>query len=621
MLEEIEIYINNGYEPYYHINDEEDHSTYDEVRHFVLTEEFIKESFSTITFYTSVELIKGDVKILYVADLEESYEIQIEDIFNVIARIDEAPEDIQPKIFEGLRLYLKATIGDKAVVVAPKLDQNIYLDDPYFDTTEHIASMAYYGCKNLEVDKYFMSDFLDFKVGIGELYDNRGVPLEKKSLSEHGLVLLLLALSDEFMNVPMSQDCADYYGRKLTELAEKGNYDAIFQLGYDYYEGTHGFEHNYVKSEEALYKAYTMREDPLVANTLGYIYYYGRASDGIPEKEKAFQYFAIAHFAGGFYEATYKLADCYLNGYGTPKSERAAFRLVDSIIEENYHHYMNGNVQCKYADVCLRMARYYEKGIGTEPNPNYAHAFYHFARTAIKERLLDVSEYPGDRHVAISIFESLMAFEKQEGKQPIERIIDCNGYVISDKPRDFSGDHFRFEFSRDIQTSFLQLQISSTAGDRYMDATFPGIEFVERADVMTFILKVEADDELIEKLNNNKIGFLHLDEFCLSVIYEDENVPSDTLNLEENGLIYVPIYMERLERCYTVVGVTFHKDDDHIYYYLYKGKDSPAINDTLTVDSKGKEVEVFVKETYLLYEDELPLPLSLMGIARDHYFA
>lgn len=70
-------------------------------------------------------------------------------------------------------------------------------------------------------------------------------------------------------------------------------------------------------------------------------------------------------FAGGYFEATYKLADCFLRGYGTIKSPIAAFKIVDSIIDENRRNYLESD-DSKYADVALRKGSYYLNGTGCD---------------------------------------------------------------------------------------------------------------------------------------------------------------------------------------------------------------------------------------------------------------
>ena len=90
--------------------------------------------------------------------------------------------------------------------------------------------------------------------------------------------------------------------------------------GYCYYCGTSVYPNDWIKARDAFIEYYQLSGDPYAANTLGYIYYYGRCNGGVPEYDLAFRYFSIGH-AYGCYESTYKLADMFVHGYSVVKNE------------------------------------------------------------------------------------------------------------------------------------------------------------------------------------------------------------------------------------------------------------------------------------------------------------
>jgi TPR repeat protein len=68
-------------------------------------------------------------------------------------------------------------------------------------------------------------------------------------------------------------------------------------------------------------RLFELTDNPQYANTLGYIYYYGRCNNGVPEYDQAFYYFSYAA-ANGLYEGMYKLADLFWHGYGCKKAPK-----------------------------------------------------------------------------------------------------------------------------------------------------------------------------------------------------------------------------------------------------------------------------------------------------------
>lgn len=124
----------------------------------------------------------------------------------------------------------------------------------------------------------------------------------------------------------------------VNSLAESDDPNALEAFGYACYGGDNPvFECDWVKARDCFLKLCSLdTADDLdkcyFANTLGYIFYYGRCNDGVPENEKALKYFTVGA-NGGIYESMYKLADMYINGYGTDKNKRAAEYLISSVYQ------------------------------------------------------------------------------------------------------------------------------------------------------------------------------------------------------------------------------------------------------------------------------------------------
>lgn len=195
--------------------------------------------------------------------------------------------------------------------------------------------------------------------------------------------------------------------RKCTdELLEQGSLTAMRIKGYAMYGGNEAYPCDWKQSAQLLEKVMIEDHDPGCANTLGYICYYGRNTDGIPDYDKAFKCFSLgASF--GIHESMYKLGDMFYHGYGVWKNEYAALHLYIQVYEQTTEAFCKGNYGVKFADAALRMGMIYENGTcANEAVPLYAYTFYLQALYAIRLRLKNYDDY-GDRTVERNIMKSV----------------------------------------------------------------------------------------------------------------------------------------------------------------------------------------------------------------------
>ena len=182
----------------------------------------------------------------------------------------------------------------------------------------------------------------------------------------------------------------------LDLLCERKDPEAIETRGYCYYNGTAIYPQDWFKARDSFLELYQLTGSPFAANTLGYIYYYGRCSKGKPDYPQAFYYFSIGH-AGGLYESTYKLGDMFFHGLSVAKNTDIAYSLYKTVYDENMDRFVSGDTRCKFADTALRMARCY---MGTDPRVAYGYCLQ--ARLAIRFRLRDDPQY-GDEKIRQNI--------------------------------------------------------------------------------------------------------------------------------------------------------------------------------------------------------------------------
>lgn len=93
----------------------------------------------------------------------------------------------------------------------------------------------------------------------------------------------------------------------MNDLVAKDNPYGLWVKCYSHYGGNEYVGENYKISEECLLKLIDIDYNDNYSDTLGYIYYYGRVNNGIPEYEKAYKYYSLSALSGNV-EARYKIA-------------------------------------------------------------------------------------------------------------------------------------------------------------------------------------------------------------------------------------------------------------------------------------------------------------------------
>ncbi len=180
----------------------------------------------------------------------------------------------------------------------------------------------------------------------------------------------------KMMHPLIAQFCLEVY---FDEYAE-GNAEAACDLGSLYYTGRAG-EQSYAKAVE--YYTYAADHGSRQAQeNLGYCYYYGREVE--KDYKKAYHYF-VKGALDGHLISLYKIGDMYRNGYYVDKDEKEAFTIY------NHCHEMltNESIPLCGADICMRLAMCYYKGIGTEKDYLLALPLYQMAETLFYDRLRD----------------------------------------------------------------------------------------------------------------------------------------------------------------------------------------------------------------------------------------
>lgn len=218
---------------------------------------------------------------------------------------------------------------------------------------------------------------------------------------------ILDAFADSTDQVPNSR--RELFRRIVDEACEADDSLAMRIKGYGCYGGDKIYECDWFESRRLITRLFEKSGDPTYANTLGYIYYYGRCNGGVPEYEKAFQYFSVG-WAYHLIESTYKIADMFKSGKGCIKSPQTYEHIISELYDDCRNQFCHGS-EAKFADVALRMASIHMD------NEEYREALacYLEADYDIKKRMKE-HDFFGDKKVADSIKEGLLAAHQKLGE-------------------------------------------------------------------------------------------------------------------------------------------------------------------------------------------------------------
>lgn len=270
---------------------------------------------------------------------------------------------------------------------------------------------AVWHCFQIIKFKFFLNDEMNANqiivaiIQAGETYKlNKGKEEEEFALTDEQIRGAIQIYTAQEKNDMLDEEEKEKYRKILDEGVERELVEAMEAKGYYLYGGNSLYDCNWEESRDLFEKLYEITGDGQYANTLGYIYFYGRCNGGMPEYDQAFKYFTCGHLAG-YFESTYKLSDMYLNGKGIPQNKKVALDLVARIYNENLARFENGEFGCKFADVALRLGSFFENGHVVDRDLLTAYNYYLKARFAIEKRL-EFDMY-GDKKVFGNIEKSL----------------------------------------------------------------------------------------------------------------------------------------------------------------------------------------------------------------------
>ncbi|MGN0194429.1 MAG: hypothetical protein ACI39G_04915 [Pseudoramibacter sp.] len=273
-------------------------------------------------------------------------------------------------------------------------------------------------------DETRLSELLNYDAVLSDLdryFSNKGKPIEAWSFSKNEMKDYIGFFDDDHF-VKEADEKMLALARKFTDqLCEEDSCLALRVKGYACYGGNRLYPCDWHTSRDCMIRLFEKTDDPQYADTLGYIYYYGRCNGGVPEYEKAFHYFGIAA-ANGLYEGLYKLADMYRHGYACKKSPRTACTLYKMVYEDSMKNFLKGH-HANFADAALRMGNVYAKGIDADVDPTSAYYYYVQAEYAAKIRAQE-NDFFGNTTVLINVQKALEETREKLPKNYLKAYID-----------------------------------------------------------------------------------------------------------------------------------------------------------------------------------------------------
>jgi len=173
-----------------------------------------------------------------------------------------------------------------------------FSDDPYEDIQDKVTNQDVLNYVWLMFDR-FTWDFDSIDDSSKFLIDLKNdLSLWVESKGKEIPVGIMRSISQQYDDDTIdaqSEATQKLFKRCLDAMCDMKDPRSIQRRGYCYYCGTKIYPNNWVKARDAFIEYYNLTGDASAANTLGYIYYYGRCNNGVPEYDEAFKYFSIGH--------------------------------------------------------------------------------------------------------------------------------------------------------------------------------------------------------------------------------------------------------------------------------------------------------------------------------------
>lgn len=474
-----------------------------------------------------------------------------------------------------------------------------YVYDNFFD--------FYYD--SFDLDKFRLTEYIDLPLILQDIENYKNHKPIKIYMWTYGNKRYVCRLLADNKLGMLSDEQKDEVRQIISELVAAEDPMAIETLGYSYYVGNDIYPCDWNASRDCFLKLMDMEnvddfKKCYFANTLGYIYYYGRCNNGVPEYDKAFKYFSIGA-AGWIYESMYKLSDMYIHGYGTAKNTRAAVSLIDMIYEDNINQILKEHYDCKFADVALRKGNLCRDGISTGD----AYYYYTIADFAIRKRA--AYDHYGDSKVLMGIQKELARIREERPLKKPKVISTADIPVIVSELFNKHSCQVTVKPVKDgLSIKVKRLPYPSAEKAEKIFDCLPDYGYCRLTDEKTFKAVKGASHDISEK-----VTFIADDIDCSYDrkkgidIYTFTHHGEKVLSFTTERFSYTLQMKSKTELTeYTFASVSFNQGS-RTYDYIC-GIPDVEVGDKVVVSANGEEKTVEVCRLFKMQLGDMPLDVS-----------
>ena len=345
------------------------------------------------------------------------------------------------------------------------------------------------------------------------------------------------------------------------ELCDKEIFEALKAKAYACYGGNAVYPCDFKESAKLLEILWKKFSFGYAANTLGYIYYYGRLN-GTPDYEKAFFYYSVASNFN-IIEAKYKLADMFMQGKYVLPNPPLAYQTYIKLYDETKFYFENGDAGCDFADCALRLG----KALAELPSQRLRrYAVMLEADYAISKRIEKSYEY-GDKQVQANIKEELAKaradlLADNDYPHPFDRWRDIYTEYATDPIESFVNNHsdsvytFKLHRTGADHVKFTITRVPAVSGkDVHLSfSTQPWSEFVGLVSKLEFTVIDDPERSMLKSILDSDVKETTFDKL---VIDEPDDKLASAMG-RQGGFKTFKFYSHGLLVCFAFIDKIFY---------------------------------------------------------------